>query len=58
MLSGSEEKTLVHPDSLFFYGDNNNPGLSIIDKKALELLFGQGVENGMSANDSKKGILF
>lgn len=53
---GVKGDTVTYPDSLFYYDDNTNTGLTLIDKKALELLFGGGLYNGMSVDDVKKVI--
>jgi hypothetical protein len=53
---GVKGETLSYPDSLFYSDDNNNSKLSLIDKKAVEILFGEGVYNGMSVDDIKKII--
>ena len=53
---GVNGETLNYPDSLFYSDDNNNTKLSQIDKKALEILFGGAVYNGMIVDDVKKVI--
>jgi hypothetical protein len=55
---GVKGETLVYSDSLFFYEENHNTRLSFIDKKAIELLFGQGINNGMTVDDVKKIMYF
>lgn len=55
---GVKGETLIYSDSLFFYEDTNNTGLTFIDKKAIEILFEQGLYNGMSVEDVKKVIYF
>ena len=48
--------TLTYSDSLFFYDENSNTKLTLIDKKALEVFFGTGVKNGMNVDDVKKVV--
>jgi hypothetical protein len=55
-IMGVKGDTITYPDSLFYYDDNTNTRLTLIDKKALELLFGGGLYNGMSVDDVKKVI--
>ena len=51
---GVKGDTLVYPDSLFYYGDNNNTKLTLLDKKVIEMLFGNGIWNGMVVADIKE----
>ncbi len=53
---GIKGDTFAYPDSLFYYDDNNNTRLTLIDKKAVEIFYGAGVYNGMSVDDIKKVI--
>lgn len=55
-IAGVKGNTLTYPDSLFYAGDNNTTRLAPLDEKALELLFGRGIENGMSVDDVKQVI--
>ena len=43
----------AYPDSLFSSADNTNTRLSEIDKKAIELMYGNSLTPGMSAGDVK-----
>jgi hypothetical protein len=49
--------TDTYPDSLFSSGDNTNTNLTLADKKAIEILYGNGLTPGMSANEVK-GIIY
>jgi hypothetical protein len=53
---GVKGDTLAYPDSLFYYADNNNTQLTLLDKKAIEILFGKGIWNGMYVDDIKQVI--
>jgi hypothetical protein len=53
---GVKGDTLAYPDSLFYYDDNNNTKLTLLDKKAIEILFGKALWNGMSVDDIKQII--
>ena len=57
-MNGAKGITFDYPDSLFYIEDNNNTKLTPLDKKALEILFGAGVKNGMNRDDIKKSNLF
>lgn len=57
-MNGAKGFTFDYPDSLFYIEDNNNTKLTPLDKKALEILFGAGVKNGMNRDDIKKSNLF
>ena len=51
---GVKGDTLAYPDSLFYYGDNNNTRLTLLDKKTIEILFGKGIWDGMVVDDIKQ----
>jgi hypothetical protein len=53
---GVKGDSLAYPDSLFYYDDNNNTRLTLLDKKAVEILFGKGIWNGMYVDDIKQVI--
>ena len=54
--AGVKGDTLTYPDSVFYSEDNNNTKITPIDRKALEILFGGGLSNGMNVDDVKKVI--
>ncbi len=55
-VAGIKGDTFTYPDSLFYFDDNTNTRLTLIDRKALEIFYGAGVTNGMSVDDIKKVI--
>ncbi len=55
-VAGIKGDTFTYPDSLFYFDDNNNTRLTLIDKKALEIFYGAGVNDGMTVDDIKKVI--
>ena len=43
---GCRGETLKYPDSMFYYDDNTNIRLSLIDKKAVQIMYGAGLCTG------------
>jgi hypothetical protein len=53
---GCKGETLKYPDSMFYYEDNTNPRLSLIDKRAIQILYGAGLTRGMTVADVKNVV--
>jgi hypothetical protein len=51
---GFHGETLKYEDSIFYSDNTNNPILSYIDKKAIEIMYGSGMYPGMTKADAKK----
>jgi hypothetical protein len=50
---GCRGETLKYPDSMFYYDDNTNIRLSLIDRKAVQIMYGAGLYRGMTVADVK-----
>ncbi len=50
---GFKGETLKYPDSIFYYQDNTNTRLSLIDRKAIQIMYGAGIYPGMTVADVK-----
>jgi len=50
---GFRGETLKYKDSIFYTENYNNPNLSYIDKKAIEIMYGPGLTRGMTVEDVK-----
>lgn len=55
---GFKGDSLRYPDSIFAYPGNNVTGLSFIDEKALQVMYGLGMDNGMTVDDVKRVLFF
>jgi hypothetical protein len=53
---GCKGETLKYPDSMFYYDDNTNIRLSLIDKKAVQIMYGAGLYRGMTVADVKNVV--
>jgi hypothetical protein len=53
---GCRGETLKYPDSMFYYDDNTNIRLSLIDKKAVQIMYGAGLYRGMTVADVKNVV--
>ena len=53
---GCRGETLKYPDSMFYYDDNTNIRLSLIDKKAVQIMYGTGLYRGMTVADVKNVV--
>jgi hypothetical protein len=53
---GCRGETLKYPDSMFYYDDNTNIRLSLIDKKAIQIMYGAGLYRGMTVADVKNVV--
>lgn len=53
---GCRGETLKYPDSMFYYDDNTNVRLSLIDKKAVQIMYGAGLYRGMTVADVKNVV--
>lgn len=53
---GCKGETLKYPDSIFYYQDNTNTRLSLIDRKAIQIMYGSGLFRGMTVADVKNVI--
>jgi hypothetical protein len=51
---GFKGETLKYPDSIFYYQDNTNTRLSLIDTKAIQIMYGAGIYPGMTVADVRK----
>jgi hypothetical protein len=49
-------ESLKYPDSMFYYDDNTNIRLSLIDKKAVQIMYGAGLYRGMTVADVKNVV--
>jgi flagellar basal body-associated protein FliL len=45
--------TLTYPDSMFYEGPNSNVNMSAIDIKAVQLMYGSKIQNGMTVSAIK-----
>jgi hypothetical protein len=53
---GCKGETLKYLDSIFYYEDNTNTRLSLIDKKAIQILYGAGLNRGMTVANVKNVV--
>jgi hypothetical protein len=53
---GCRGETLKYPDSMFYYDDNTNFRLSLIDRKAVQIMYGAGLYRGMTVADVKNVV--
>ena len=53
---GCKGETLKYPGSIFYYDDNTNTRLSLIDKKAIQILYGAGLYRGMTVANVKNVV--
>jgi hypothetical protein len=53
---GCRGESLKYPDSMFYYDDNTNIRLSLIDKKAVQIMYGAGLYRGMTVADVKNVV--
>jgi hypothetical protein len=53
---GCKGESLKYPDSMFYYEDNTNIRLSLIDKKAIQIMYGAGLYRGMTVADVKNVV--
>ena len=53
---GCKGETLKYPDSMFYYQDNTNTRLSLIDRRAVQILYGAGLKRGMTVADVKNVV--
>jgi hypothetical protein len=51
---GFRGETLKYKDSIFYIDNTNNSNLSFIDKKVIEIMYGPGLDKGMSVENVKK----
>ncbi len=54
--TGFNGESLKYPDSIFYYEDNTNTQLSVIDKKAIQIMYGDGIYPGMTVSDVKNVV--
>jgi hypothetical protein len=55
---GFKGDSLRYPDSIFSYPENTATGLSFLDEKALQVMYGLGMDNGMTVDDVKRVLFF
>ncbi len=55
---GFKGDSLQHPDSIFAYPENNATSLSFLDEKAVQVMYGLGMDNGMTVDDVKRVLFF
>lgn len=55
---GFKGDTLRYTDSLFSYPENMVTELSFLDEKALQVMYGLGMDNGMTVDDVKRVLFF
>jgi len=53
---GFRGETLKYPDSVFYYQSNTNTGLSLIDQKAIEIMYGTGLYPDMTVANVKNVV--
>jgi hypothetical protein len=53
---GFKGESLKYPDSIFYYQDNTNTQLSLIDRKAIQIMYGAGLYPGMTVSDVKNVV--
>ncbi|MDD1719280.1 MAG: hypothetical protein LUQ25_04405, partial [Methanoregulaceae archaeon] len=53
---GFKGETLKYQDSLFYYRGTTTTSLSAIDEKAVQIMYGLGLYNGMTVEDVKKRV--
>jgi hypothetical protein len=53
---GCKGESLKYPESMFYYDDNTNTRLSLIDKKAIQIMYGAGLYRGMTVADVKNVV--
>jgi len=55
---GFKGDSLRYPDSIFAYPENNATSLSFLDEKAIQVMYGLGMDNGMTVEDVKRVLFF
>jgi hypothetical protein len=55
---GFKGESMKYSDSIFFYLPNNNTELSYLDQKAVQIMYGLGMRNGMTVEDVKGKLFF
>ena len=55
---GFKGATLRYQDSIFAYPENTVTELSFLDEKALQVMYGLGMDNGMRVEDVKRVLFF
>ena len=55
---GFKGDSLRYPDSIFSYPENTATELSFLDEKALQVMYGLGMDNGMTVDDVKRVLFF
>lgn len=55
---GFRGESLKYPDSMFYYGPNNNTELSFIDQKAVQIMYGSGMYSGMTVEEVRQKLFF
>ena len=54
---GFRGESLMYPDSVFYYADNTNTKLTLIDKKAIQIMYGPGLRPGMNVSEVR-GVVY
>ncbi|MCQ8893537.1 MAG: hypothetical protein NQU46_02735 [Methanolinea sp.] len=55
---GFKGDSLRYRDSIFAYPENNATSLSFLDEKAVQVMYGLGMDNGMTVDDVKRVLFF
>lgn len=53
---GFKGESLKYPDSIFYYQNNTNTKLSLIDQKAIQIMYGAGLYPGMTVANVKNVV--
>lgn len=55
---GFKGDSLRYRDSIFAFPENNATSLSFLDEKAVQVMYGLGMDNGMTVDDVKRVLFF
>jgi hypothetical protein len=55
---GFKGDSLRYRDSIFAFPENNATSLSFLDEKAVQVMYGLGMDNGMTVEDVKRVLFF
>ena len=53
---GFQGETLKYPDSIFYYQPNTNTRLTLVDQKAIQIMYSAGLYPGMTVADVKNVV--
>jgi hypothetical protein len=53
---GFKGESYAYPDSVFYFQDNTNANLTFLDQKAIEIMYGSALRNGMRADTAKAAV--